>query len=75
MYKLFDNPYVSLYELFYSLSKIGDYFILYYTGTLVISGDLSFGQYTIFETYFSKFQDEFESLYNSLQKYKEYLVD
>ena len=75
MYKLFDNPYMSLYELFSSLSKIGNYFILYYTGTLVISGDLSFSHYTIFETYFSKFQDEFESLYSSLQKYKEFLVD
>ena len=41
----------------------------------MISGKLSFGQYTIFETYFSKFQEEFESLYQSLEKYKEFLVD
>ena len=75
MYKLFDNPFMILYEAVTSLSKIGDYFILYYTGTLVISGKLSFGQYTIFETYFSKFQDEFESLYKSFGKYKEFLVD
>ena len=75
MYKLFDNPYMSLYEIVYSLSKIGDYFLLYYTGNLVISGKLSFGQYTIFETYFSKFQDEFESLYKSFEKYNEFLVD
>lgn len=75
MYKLFDNPFMILYEAVTSLSKIGDYFILYYTWTLVISGKLSFGQYTIFETYFSKFQDEFESLYKSFGKYKEFLVD
>ena len=75
MYKLFDNPYIILNETIFSLSKIGDYFLLYFTGNYVISGKLSFGQYTIFETYFSKFQEEFESLYQSLEKYKEFLVD
>ena len=75
MYKLFDNPYIILNETIFSLSKIGDYFLLYFTGNYVISEKLSFGQYTIFETYFSKFQEEFESLYQSLEKYKEFLVD
>jgi len=75
MYKIFDNPLMSLYEAVYSFSKIGDYILLYYTGNLVISGKLSFGQYTIFENYFSKFQEEFESLYNSFEKYNEFLVD
>jgi ABC-type multidrug transport system fused ATPase/permease subunit len=36
---------------------------------------MSFGQYTIFENYFSKFQEEFESLYKSFEKYNEFLVD
>ena len=75
MYKVFDNPYITLFEIFGSMSKIGEYFILYYTGTAVISGDLSFGQYTILDSYFNKFKDEFELLYYSLQKYKEMLVD
>ena len=75
MFKLFDNPYMALYETVFSLSKIGDYYLLYYIGSLVISGTLSFGQYTIFETYFSKFQDEFESLYKSFGKYNEFLID
>ena len=75
MYKIFDNPLMSLYETIYALSKIGDYILLYYTGNLVISGKLSFGQYTIFENYFSKFQEEFESLYKSFEKYNEFLVD
>ena len=75
MYKLFENPYMILYEIVSSLSKIGDYYILYYTGTLVFTGKLSFGQYTIFEKYFSEFQDVFESLYGSFKKYNEYLVD
>ena len=75
MFKIFDNPFMSLYEAVFALSKIGDYVLLYYTGNLVISGKLSFGQYTIFENYFSKFQEEFESLYNSFEKYNEFLVD
>ena len=75
MYKLFENPYMILYEIVSSLSKIGDYYILYYTGTLVFTGKLSFGQYTIFEKYFSEFQDVFESLYGSFKKYNEYLID
>ena len=75
MYKIFDNPLMSLYEIIFALSKIGDYILLYYTGNLVISGKLSFGQYTIFENYFSKFQEEFESLYKSFEKYNEFLVD
>ena len=75
MYKVFDNPMMSIYEAVYAFSKIGDYILLYYTGNLVISGKMSFGQYTIFENYFSKFQDEFESLYKSFEKYNEFLVD
>ena len=75
MYKLFENWYMILYEIVISLSTIGDYYILYYTGTLVISGKLSFGTYTIFEKYFSEFQDVFESLYKSFKKYNEYLID
>ena len=75
MYKLFENWYMILYEIVTSLSTIGDYYILYYTGTLVISGKLSFGTYTIFEKYFSEFQDVFESLYKSFKKYNEYLID
>ena len=75
MFKIFDNPFMSLYEAVFALSKIGDYVLLYYTGNLVILGKLSFGQYTIFENYFSKFQEEFESLYNSFEKYNEFLVD
>ena len=75
MYKLFDNPFVSLYEVVFALAKIGDYYLLYFTGNLVISGKLSFGQYTIFEKYFSSFQEEFEDLYKSFEKYNEYLVD
>jgi len=75
MFKIFDNPFMSLYEAVFALSKIGDYVLLYYTGNLVISGKLSFGQYPIFENYFSKFQEEFESLYNSFEKYNEFLVD
>ena len=75
MYKVFDNPLMSIYEAVYAFSKIGDYILLYYTGNLVISGKMSFGQYTIFENYFSKFQEEFESLYKSFEKYNEFLVD
>ena len=75
IYKLSDSPYKALYEIFFSFLKIGDYFFLYYIGKLVISGDLSFGQYTIFESYFNKFQEEFKSSYDSLQKYKEFLID
>ena len=75
MYKLFENPFMILYEAVFALSKIGDYILLYYTGNLVISGNLSFGQYTIFENYFSQFQEEFESLYKSFEKYNEFLVD
>ena len=75
IYKLSDNPYKALYEIFFSLLKIGNYFFLYYIGKLVISGDLSFGQYTIFESYFNKFQEVFKSLYDSLLKYKEFLVE
>ena len=75
MYKVFDNPMMSIYEAVYAFSKIGDYILLYYTGNLVISGKMSFGQYTIFENYFSKFQEEFESLYKSFEKYNEFLVD
>ena len=75
MYKVFDNPYITVFEVLDSLAKIGDYFILYYTGTSVISGTLSFGQYTIFDTYFNKFKDEFDILYLSLGKYKEFLVE
>ena len=75
MYKLFDNNYMILYEIVISLSTIGDYFILYYTGNSVIKGILSFGTYTIFEKYFSEFQDVFESLYKSFKKYNEYIID
>ena len=75
MFKLFDNPYMSLYETVFALSKIGDYYLLCYIGNLVISGNLSFGQYTIFESYFTKFQEEFESLSESFGKYNEFLVD
>ena len=75
MYKLFDNPFLTLYEIISSLSKIGDYFLLYYTGNLVITGKLSFGQYTIFENYFNSFDEEFEDLYSSFQKYNEFLLD
>ena len=75
MYKLFDNNYMILYEIVISLSTIGDYFILYYTWNWVIKGILSFGTYTIFEKYFSEFQDVFESLYKSFKKYNEYLID
>ena len=46
IYKLSDSPYKALYEIFFSFLKIGDYFFLYYIGKLVISGALSFGQYT-----------------------------
>ena len=75
MFKMFDNPLMSLYESVFAISKIGDYFLLFYTGNLVISGSLSFGQYTIFENYFNKFQDEFESFYKSSGKYNEFIVD
>ena len=75
MFKLFDNPFMMLYESVFALSKIGDYILLYYTGNLVISGNLSFGQYTIFENYFNQFQEEFESFYKSFEKYNEFLVD
>ena len=75
MFKMFDNPLMSLYESVFAISKIGDYFLLFYTGNLVISGSLSFGQYTIFENYFNKFQDEFESFYKSFGKYNEFIVD
>ena len=75
MYKTFDNPYITVFEVLDSLSKIGDYFILYYTGTSVISGYLSFGQYTIFDTYFTRFKDEVDLLYLSLRQYKEIFVE
>ena len=75
MYKVFDNPLMSIYEAVYAFSKIGDYILLYYTGNLVISGKMSFGQYTIFFIFFSKFKEEFESLYKSFEKYNEFLVD
>ena len=75
-FKFFENPFVMLNEGVITLSKIGDYILLYYTGNLVISGNLSFGQYTIFENYFTNFQQEFELLYNSFEKYNsEFLVD
>ena len=70
IYKLLSNPYLVLSDIIYGLSKIGDYFILFYTGNLVISGKFSFGQYTVFDKYFSNFQDEFDVLYKSLLDYK-----
>ena len=70
IYKLLSNPYLVLTDVIYTLYKIGDYFILFYTGNLVISGKFSFGQYTVFDKYFSNFQDEFDMLYKSLLDYK-----
>ena len=75
MYKLFENPFLALYEIISSLSNIGDYYLLYFIGNLVISGKLSFGQYTIFENYFKNFDEEFQELYSSLEKYNKYLSD
>ena len=75
IHKFFDNPLMILYEIIISLSKIGDYFLLFYTGNLVISGKLSFGKYTIFENYFKQFQEEFEDLYKSFEKYNKFLLD
>ena len=75
IYKFLSNPYSTLNEVVYALYKIGDYFILYYTGKLVISGEFSFGQYTVFDKYFGSFQFEFDLLYKSLEKYKKNLSD
>ena len=75
MHKLFDNPVLTLFNVISSLSNIGDYFLLFYIGNLVISGKLSFGQYTIFENYFRNFEEEFEDLYSSFEKYNKYLAD
>ena len=75
MYKLFDNPYLILNEIISSLSTIGDYFLLFFLGNLVISGKLSFGQYTIFENYFKSFDEEFQDLYSSFEQYNKYLLD
>ncbi len=75
MYAFFENGFLTLYEVISSFSKIGDYFLLYYTGNLIISGKLSFGQYTIFENHFNSFEGEFEDLYSSFEKYNEYLKD
>ena len=75
MHKLFDNPVLTLFNVISSLSNIGDYFLLFYIGNLVISGKLSFGQYTIFENYFKNFEEEFEDLYTSFEKYNKYLAD
>ena len=63
MHKLFDNPVLTLFNVISSLSNIGDYFLLFYIGNLVISGKLSFGQYIIFENYFKNFEEEFEDLH------------
>ena len=63
MHKLFDNPVLTLFNVISSLSNNGDYFLLFYIGNLVISGKLSFGQYTIFENYFKNFEEEFEDLH------------
>ena len=75
MHKLFDNPVLTLFNVISSLSNIGDYFLLFYIGNLVISGKLSFGQYTIFENYFKNFEEEFEDLHSSFEKYNKYLAD
>ena len=72
IYKFESNPYLILSDIIYSLSKIGDYFILFYTGNLVISGKFSFGQYTVFDKYFSNLQEEFDMLYKSLLNYKKH---
>ena len=72
IYKFESNPYLILSDIVYSLSKIGDYFILFYTGNLVISGKFSFGQYTVFDKYFSNLQEEFDMLYKSLLNYKKH---
>ena len=73
VYNCFINIYTTLFEIVLSLSKIGDYFILYYTGKLVLTGQITFGQYSVFQTYLTYFQLQFEVIYLSLKKYKSYL--
>ena len=75
IYNLFINIYTTLFEIVLSLSKIGDYFILYYTGRLVIAGKMTFGQYSVFQSYLSNFQLQFEVIYRSFKKYKIYLAE
>ena len=75
IYNLFINIYSTLHNLAMSLSTLGEYFILYYTGSLVISGKISFGVYSTFQTYITKFQEEFTSFHNSLKKYAECMAD
>ena len=75
MYNLFINIYSTLHDVTKSISTLGDYFILYYTGSLVISGKISFGVYSTFQSYITKFQEEFTSFYNSLKNYAEYYAD
>ena len=75
IYNLFINIYSTLHNLAMSLSTLGEYFILYYTGSLVISGKISFGVYSTFQTYITKFQEEFTSFHNSLKQYAECMAD
>ena len=75
IYKVFINIYMTFFEIVLSLSTIGDYFILYYTGSLVISGKMSFGQYSVFQTYLSHFQLQLQVIYRSSNKYRVYLAD
>ena len=75
IYKVFINIYMTFFEIVLSLSTIGDYFILYYTGSLVISGKMSFGQYSVFQTYLTHFQLQLQVIYRSSNKYRVYLAD
>ena len=75
IYNLFINIYMTIFEVVLSLSKIGDYFILYYTGSLVIAGKISFGAYSVFQTYLTNFQLQLEVIYRSSNKYRVYLAD
>ncbi len=75
IYSLFLNIFMTLYELVAAITRIGDYYILYYTGSVVISGKISFGDYTIFQSYLNKFQIDFTVFFVSFKKYSKYLAD
>ena len=75
IYNFFINIYMSLYQVVMAITRIGDYYILYYTGSVVISGKISFGDYTIFQSYLNKFQLEFTVFYASFKKYSRFLAD
>lgn len=67
IYSLFLNIFMTLYELVAAITRIGDYYILYYTGSVVISGKISFGDYTIFQSYLNKFQIDFTVFFVSFK--------